>query len=446
MGREEDELNASLRSSKSQTESELADLHIGESTTCGNDDPNATTITGNVGEAGLSRTESIRVWQAEGGGLEWKWPEFKFDMEQLPEQMRKSYGRVKDQLERECGEEYALQIIFAMLTAEHLHRAWNMTPLTANVMKQLKKKFDLQLTWELGVLRLKFRIQDGAFELHRKVPYDYDSEFQDKFMRIANALINDRIDVSRALQYQVDVVNGAHTASSGLFLRENPAWPGGRWNRGGRLILYPLVAATCTVIFFGGGLQDAGAAVVCGLVSGLIEWGAGNVGQTGRITMDMIVGIVTGAITGAAYLHMEEDICISSILLGTLYWFFYGTAFVVGLLEIIAGELETGVTRFIAVSVKTFVLCLGAGFGLMMSLRGKSNDNWFASTKNCGSIDLEEEWWRIPLYLLCCVGVLGNMLQSSYVIHLTYLENNISHLLAPSSYVPPYLTCCHVQK
>jgi len=121
----------------------------------------------------------------------------------------------------------------------------------------------------------------------------------------------------------------------------------------------------------------------------------------------MIVGIVTGAITGAAYLHMEEDICISSILLGTLYWFFYGTAFVVGLLEIIAGELETGVTRFIAVSVKTFVLCLGAGFGLMMSLRGKSNDNWFASTKNCGSIDLKEEWWRIPLYLLCCVGVLG---------------------------------------
>lgn len=31
----------------------------------------------------------------------------------------------------------------------------------------------------------------------------------------------------------------------------------------------------------------------------------------------------------------------------------------IGLLEIIAGELVTGVTRFIAVSVKTFVLCLG---------------------------------------------------------------------------------------
>jgi len=30
--------------------------------------------------------------------------------------------------------------------------------------------------------------------------------------------------------------------------------------------------------------------------------------------------------------------------MGTLYWFFYGTAFVIGLLEIIAGELETGVS------------------------------------------------------------------------------------------------------
>ena len=32
--------------------------------------------------------------------------------------------------------------------------------------------------------------QDGDFELQRKVPYDYDSEFQDMFMRIASALYN----------------------------------------------------------------------------------------------------------------------------------------------------------------------------------------------------------------------------------------------------------------
>ena len=98
---------------------------------------------------------------------------------------------------------------------------------------------------------------------------------------------------------------------------------------------------------------------------------------------------------------------------GTLYWFFYGTAFVIGLLEIIAGELETGVTRFIAVSVKTFVLCLGAGFGLMLTLGASMSDrtpldDWrTAQLNNCGKINLDDEWWRIPLYLLCCAGVLG---------------------------------------
>ena len=48
----------------------------------------------------------------------------------------------------------------------------------------------------------------------------------------------------------------------------------------------------------------------------------------------------------------------------------------IGLLEIIAGELETGVTRFVAVSVKTFVLSLGASLGLMLSSGGGAADVW----------------------------------------------------------------------
>jgi len=136
--------------------------------------------------------DTLRVWETTPGKLQWKWPEFKFDMEQLPEEFRGPYGRVKARLEKDFGEEYALRIIFTMLTAEHLHRAWNMTPLTHNVLKQLKKAFNLRITWELGVLRLKFRIEEGLYELHRKVPYDYDSEFQDKFLRLVNCLLEGR--------------------------------------------------------------------------------------------------------------------------------------------------------------------------------------------------------------------------------------------------------------
>lgn len=79
--------------------------------------------------------------------------------------------------------------------------------------------------------------------------YDYDSEFQDKYTRIAVALIEGHIDVHKALQYQIETKQGRHTARSGLFLRDFP----------GRLVLYPLEAATCTVIFFGGRWEDGGA-------------------------------------------------------------------------------------------------------------------------------------------------------------------------------------------
>ncbi len=62
-----------------------------------------------------------------------------------------------------------------------------------------------------------------------------------------------------------------------------------------------------------------------------------------------LIGTQTGIIGGLWYIHIGPY-CLSAIFLGTLYWFFYGTAFVIGLLEIMVGELETGVTRFVAVS------------------------------------------------------------------------------------------------
>ena len=80
------------------------------------------------------------------------------------------------------------------------------------------------------------------------------------------------------------------------------------------------------------------------------------------------------------------------------------------MLEIIAGELETGVTRFIAVSVKTFVLTLGSAIGLQVTLARSGKpvfDSWTSNFDQCNSINLDEQAWRIPLYLLCSASVLG---------------------------------------
>ena len=319
----------------------------------------------------------------------------KFDTKSLPADMQ----RVFKKLSAKHGEEYALTFIFIMRTAIELHRAWHMSLLTNKILQQVKDKFDLAMTWELGVFKIKFRVDDGSFELHRKVPYDYDSEYQNIYMKIAVALGEGSITVDEALTYQTETKKGLHTAKSGLFLRDFP----------GRLVIYPLLSMSCAVIFFGGDWADGGVAAICGIACGLTEWFiAEGVGGEAKILIDVVIGTITGAIGCLFYQYESPTYCLSAIFLGNLYWYFYGTAFVVGLLEIIAGELETGVTRFIAVSVKTFVLCLGAGFGMILVLpSAETSPIWEAQNENCGTIDLGNEAWRIPLYLLSSAAALG---------------------------------------
>lgn len=77
-------------------------------------------------------------------------------------------------------------------------------------------------------------------------------------------------------------------------------------------------------------------------------------------------------------------------------------------MEIIAGELETGVTRFIAVSVKTFVLSLGASLGLMIAVGGDALKTWNLSNEYCEPVkDMRSYWWRYPMYIASSVAVLG---------------------------------------
>ena len=214
------------------------------------------------------------------------------------------------------------------------------------------------------------------------------------------ALVDGHIDVYEALEYQENTVKGKHTAKSGLFLRTFP----------GRLLLYPAEAATCAMIFFGGDLEDAGIAAICGFATGFADLVVGKLGghfKEFSILLDIFVGLLTGLIGGLFHNFSADGVCLKAIFLGTLYWFFYGTAFVIGILEIIAGELQTGVTRFIAVSVKTFVLSLGAGIGLMIATSSKASSSWSESKTQCNLIDLNQHWWRIPLYLLCSISVLG---------------------------------------
>jgi len=301
------------------------------------------------------------------------------------------------------GFEYACKVALIIRTAMALHKAWHMTLLTDVLIYNLMKKFDIVMTWNLGVFLLKFRIDDGCYEIHRNCPYDYDSEFQDKFWKIGLALLNDHLEVVQALNLQEQVLNEELTASSGKFFRNHP----------GRLMLYPLQASTCAIIFFGGdSWYDAVVAAITGLSAGMVEYLLNCTQSKMASTLtDVMVGLVTGIVGGLFYNNSEWEICLSSVFLGVLYWFFYGTAFVIGLLEIIAGRLETGVVRFMAVSVKTLVLSLGATIGMFIVLSDDRKgvvEAWNDNDGHCAKSDfLDHRWWRIPLYLLCSISALG---------------------------------------
>jgi len=321
--------------------------------------------------------------------------ELKFDVTTLPKDLLRVYYKLKE----EFGEDYALVFVFSVRTGSELHRAWHMTLLTSKILQQIKDKYQMRMTWELGVIKLKFRVEDGGYELHRKVPYDYDSEFQDLYMKIAVALIEDHINIHQALIFQSETKHGVHTAKSGNFLRAFP----------GRLVLYPIEAATCAVIFFGGDFLDSIVAAICGLAAGLIEYALVTCGGEAKVLIDVLVGTSTGVIGALFFRFNGESTCLPAVFLGTLYWFFYGTAFVIGILEIVGGELETGVIRFMAVSVKTFVLTLGATFGMKLVLTDPNLTPLQAWSKDgvCGLPDLDNVPWRIPLYLFCSASALG---------------------------------------
>merc|ERR1740139_205434 len=44
---------------------------------------------------------------------------------------------------------------------------------------------------------------------------------------------------------------------------------------------------------------------------------------------------------------------------------------------------------------------------MKITLMKDAEEAWFDNANQCGTIELEKMWWRIPLYLLCSASALG---------------------------------------
>lgn len=75
--------------------------------------------------------------------------------------------------------------------------------------------------------------------------------------------------------------------------------------------------------------------------------------------------ILTAMISVMSFTFYPESTCFSAQVMGTLYWFFYGTAFVLSLYEITNNQLMTGLSRFVQALLRSYGLAFGSGLGVV---------------------------------------------------------------------------------
>ena len=126
-----------------------------------------------------------------------KFSERRFDVMTLPADMQRVYNHLNEHF----GEEYALLFVFTMRTGVELYWSGHISLYTSKILQGIKDKFGIRTTWNLGVTKLLFCVEDGGFQLKRRAPYDYDSEYQDIYILISLALIEGHINVHEALIY-----------------------------------------------------------------------------------------------------------------------------------------------------------------------------------------------------------------------------------------------------
>ena len=101
--------------------------------------------------------------------------ERRFYVMTLPADMQRVYNHLNENF----GEEYLLLFVFTMLTGVEQHWSWHIDLYTSKILQGTRDKFGIRMTWNLGVTKLMFCVEDRGFQLNPKAPYDYNSKYQD---------------------------------------------------------------------------------------------------------------------------------------------------------------------------------------------------------------------------------------------------------------------------
>lgn len=297
------------------------------------------------------------------------------------------------------SESHILSVMLIVRIADAMHRVAYATFLTKSFVDELKQKLNVpHLDLEVEVSATRWSYLQGTIMTYHRISWHFDGRAMQALSKIALGVLQDNVTVEEAFHLVNDTENESQFHGLEKGYRNFP----------GRIWLIPLFASTAATVYFGGTWVDFGFALVTGTAAGMIHYTCALNPQLAPV-QDLLISIVTAMISMAAVTLFPDSVCFPAQVLGTLFWFLYGIAFVIALYEMTEGLTMTGLVRFALAVLNSFILAFGVVIGVWFAAYG-GEDRFEIILEPCTDKRYAiDPHWFVLLYPLVAMGALMQM-------------------------------------
>jgi len=289
-------------------------------------------------------------------------------------------------------------ICFIVTLINSLHASVYATFLSRSYAKELAAKLRveaLSVSFTLGGVQWKWRRRRGGAEetiAHHAIRADFDLKATHQLSRIGNMVLNGNIGAEDGLKA---ILAKRPDQQFEQLYRHPPGRP---------FAVALMSCGTCTICF-GGTLIDGVFASLEGLLAGFL----------GMFCSEGFVAMAVSFYSILAVNNHPQETCCSSQVLGALFWFYFGTAFIIALFEVASGQLRIGILRLLFALIDSFRHAAGITVAIVVAamLLGQ-DDVKDLVVRDCSDIEAHSGGTRlslwgiqmhIPLFLILCVAV-----------------------------------------
>lgn len=325
-------------------------------------------------------------------------------IERLSQQLRVSSENEDSWEAQEEQLKETQSLVFIVCLIDALHRSLYATFLSRVLFKNLCNRLLpetvlLQVDFDVYATRWSMAGRNGAVTWKQPIDWDYDGGATHVLLHeISGPVLRGLMTPEQGLQRMEDYFErGKGLSSLERFYRDLPS----------RIFVIPIMAATCAAVFFDGTWIDFGVAGLLGLMAGLLHLLCSSICPELKSLQDFLISIATGmgAVAAVAIIGRDQS-CFSAQLLGTLYWFLVGTAFVLSLYEVTNQQLSVGVMRFFAAFMNSTILAFGGTMGIWFATYGGTNRIDDIVAQECTELNRKQidDRWFFLLFPLCCIA------------------------------------------